>query len=331
MGCGSIGRRHAANAATAATAVEVAVCDVDGERARACAEQLGVPAFPALDDGLAWGPDGVVVATPHSSHVDVAARAVAEGAHALIEKPVSCTLEDLRELLDQADARGRKLFGVCNMRFHPGVETVRQSLGLIGKPLLARASFGSYLPDMRPGVDHTSLECTKREFGGIVLDCIHEFDYLNWMFGNVVRVGCVVDQIGDLGIEGPDYACTWLQHAVGVRSEIHLNYLERPKRRSLEVIGTEGRLSWIGDGKGPERGEVRLHRKDSGSSTVLWFSDAVDGNEPYRQVMSRFLSALSGTEVDLPTARAAAESLSVALAACRSAESGCSVVMPTSS
>src|SRR5436309_2376616 len=98
---------------------------------------------------------------------------------------------------------------------------------------------------MRPGAEYRSLYCSRAEAGGgVILDAIHEIDYLAWLFGPVERVSAEAGRIGDLDIDVEDYASLALMHRGGVRSEIHLDYLQRWKRRGCEVVGSEGTLIW---------------------------------------------------------------------------------------
>jgi predicted dehydrogenase len=320
VGCGSIGRRHAANAAALA---ETAVMDINGARTA----ELDIEAFDDLEKALAWGPDGVVVATPHSSHLEVAWAAVDAGADVLIEKPLSQDMTGVEDFLNRTEALGRKTYVVTNMRFHPGVATLGEHLAEIGIPLLAKAHFGSFLPDMRPGVDYRKLDCVHPGFGGVVLDSIHEFDYLIRLFGAVEEVEATTDRLGSLGIDCEDYAGVVLRHASGVCSEIHLNWLQRPKRRGCEVVGSGGTLIWNSNGKNPERCEVRLYPAQGQDSRVLWESHAVDHNRPFVVLMEHFLAALSGGDTPLSSGRAGARVLEAALAACRSAETGRAAVL----
>src|SRR6185369_7882879 len=84
VGCGSIVRRHAANAAPLAS---VAVVDSIPDRAVATARSLGIVAYASLDEGLTCKPDAVVIATPHNTHLSIASAALTAGADVLIEKP----------------------------------------------------------------------------------------------------------------------------------------------------------------------------------------------------------------------------------------------------
>ncbi|MEW6220655.1 MAG: Gfo/Idh/MocA family oxidoreductase, partial [Thermodesulfobacteriota bacterium] len=86
IGCGSIGRRHAMNAARLAA---TAVVDSDSGLAARVAAETGARHFDRIEDALAWGPDRVVVAVPNDLHVPLARRTVQAGADVLIEKPIA--------------------------------------------------------------------------------------------------------------------------------------------------------------------------------------------------------------------------------------------------
>ena len=320
VGCGSIGQRHAENAAALA---EAGVVDIDQEVARRCAANLGVQAFPDLASGLAWRPDGVVIATPHDAHIEIALAAVEAGADVLVEKPISHKAEGVDAFLARVEALRCKAFVVCNMRYHPAVALLRQYLGEIGRPLFARAHYGNYLPDMRPGTDYRTLYCARREQGGgVILDAIHEIDYLTWFFGPVERVMCEAGKLSDLDIDVEDYAALCMCHSGGTRSEIHLDYVQRTKRRGCEIVGSEGTLVWLSEGKAPECCSVRFYRAVERRWDTLMTSENVDTRRPYMDLMMRLAAALSGEETDLLTAREANNNLTTALAASKAAESG---------
>lgn len=321
VGCGSIGRRHAANAATLAT---VGVYDAAPGVAEACAKEVGAQVFSRLDDALHWKPRAVVVATPHRSHLEVAGRAVAAGADVLIEKPLSHALDGVGDFLKGVDAAGRRAFSVCNMRFHPGPATLRESLPAIGRPLFARAHYGNYLPSMRPGRDYRELYAARRaEGGGVVLDAVHEIDYLTWLFERVESVACHAAKLSDLDLDVEDHALLALRHASGVDASVELDYLRPRKSRGCEIVGTEGVLVWASDGKDPERCTVRLFRNGAGEWSDIVDIGEIDTARPYRDLMRAFLDELEhpGT-TPIASARDAAAVLATALGALESLREG---------
>jgi predicted dehydrogenase len=322
VGCGSIGRRHAANAARLAS---VTIFDAARERAAEAARSLGVAACESLEQALAAKPDAVVVATPHHSHLPVARAALVAGADVLIEKPLAAGLDGIPDFLAQAERLGRRVRVVCNMRFHPAVAALRQALPRVGRPLFARAQYGNYLPDMRPGADYRTLYCARAEAGGgVILDAIHEIDYLLWLFGSVERVSAEADRIGDLDIDVEDYANLALVHRNGVRSEIHLDYLQRSKRRGCEIVGSEGTLIWTSEGKAPEHCLVRFRPPGNRDWETILEEPDVDVGTPFVELMTRFLAG-NGRDRDLLDGHGGAEDLAIALAAHKAAATHTSV------
>jgi predicted dehydrogenase len=174
VGCGSIGRRHANNAAKLA---ETAVFDIDPHIAEVCVRDTGIRTFSNLQTALEWSPNGVVIATPTNLHIPTAHASVEVGADVLIEKPLSHSLAGVDDFLELADNLHCRVFVVCNLRFHPAMYSLQQNLELIGRPLFVRAHYGNYLPEMRPNTDYRKLYSAKRDQGGGL--CLMVF--MNWI------------------------------------------------------------------------------------------------------------------------------------------------------
>jgi predicted dehydrogenase len=87
----------------------VSVCDTRAERLKGVRSRYpAIETTERYDDLLTDGRiDAVAIATPVSSHFDLAFRAVEAGKHVFIEKPMTATTEQARRLLDAADRRGR--------------------------------------------------------------------------------------------------------------------------------------------------------------------------------------------------------------------------------
>ncbi len=92
--------------------VEVrAVCDLDAKRralvhARYPALWTAAEAAEVIDDPQV---DAVAIATPVTSHYDLALRALRAGKHVLVEKPLVATVDQARRLVEEADRRQRVL------------------------------------------------------------------------------------------------------------------------------------------------------------------------------------------------------------------------------
>ena len=130
-GAGVFGGYHAAKVAGADGARLARVFDADAGRARARADEHGAEAhtdLPTFLDGL----DAVVVATPASTHAEIARAALSAGCHVLVEKPIALTLGDADALIALAEANGLVLQVGHQERY------VAEALGLLGRPGVRR-------------------------------------------------------------------------------------------------------------------------------------------------------------------------------------------------
>ena len=86
----------------------VSVCDKRPERLASVTAQFPAVEVTAEFDDLLKDPrvDVIAVATPVSSHYDLALQALKAGKHVFIEKPMTATTEQAQALLDEADRRG---------------------------------------------------------------------------------------------------------------------------------------------------------------------------------------------------------------------------------
>jgi predicted dehydrogenase len=108
IGVGHFGQHHAGKLAAAADSELVAVVDRDPARAAAIAGKFGAAALTDHRE-LLGRVDAVNIATPPASHYAIASDFIGHGAHVLVEKPITETVEDADRLIRLAAARGRVL------------------------------------------------------------------------------------------------------------------------------------------------------------------------------------------------------------------------------
>jgi predicted dehydrogenase len=231
LGQGSAGRRHAALLAAAGFAVRTYDPAVPG----GCGSET---------EALA-GADVAVVASPSSEHERQAMLALSAGVPVLVEKPPALDAEGAGRLERRSRERGVPLGVAMNLRFHPGVVALRRLLPRAGKVGLAEVWCGSYLPDWRPGTDYRVTYSAQRALGGgVLLDAIHELDYLCWLLGPVSSVSAQLSRVSDLGIDVEDVALLRLEHASGALANVTLNYLDRGYHRGCRIAGAQASLDW---------------------------------------------------------------------------------------
>lgn len=322
VGLGSIGRRHARNWAALGLG-EVWMCQQAG-RAVPNPRDVEGRVFPSLDAALAAGPDVVVVSNPTSLHVPTAQAAVDAGCHVLMEKPLGASLAGVADLLAAAERQHVQVMVGYNLRFHPGLARLRDLLhaGAIGRPLSARAEMGEYLPGWHPGEDYRQSYSGRADLGGgPVLTFSHELDALCWLLGRPARITCLASHVSSLEITTEDVAEMAVQFAGGTLASVHVDYLRRPPRRSIEILGEGGILRWEYDENrllvyAPatrewrvEAGDPRFERND------MFLAEA-------RAVAARVAGGADPVVSPLATAQEGAAILALALAALGSAAEG---------
>src|SRR5919109_562526 len=108
IGVGHLGQHHARILAAMPDVELVGVADIKVDRAHEIAAKYATTAYTEAA-ALVGRVDGVCIATPTASHVDVAIPFVEAGAAVLVEKPLAATLADADRLVRTAHVRGRVL------------------------------------------------------------------------------------------------------------------------------------------------------------------------------------------------------------------------------
>ena len=120
VGAGYLGRFHAQKYASEAGSTLVGVVDTRAEARAALARELGTTAH-ADHRELLGSVDAVSVVTTTPAHYAIARDFLEAGAHVLVEKPITETVLQARELIDIAARRGLILQVGHLERFNPAI------------------------------------------------------------------------------------------------------------------------------------------------------------------------------------------------------------------
>ena len=229
VGLGSVGRRHLRNL--------VALGETDlvllrsGKSTLPEEELHGFPVVTDMDAALRLQPRAAIIATPTALHLQSAIPLARAGCHLLLEKPVSHSMESITDLQDAVRQGGGQVVVAFQYRHHPGLLAIRRWLedGAIGRPLVAHAHYGDYLPGWHPWEDYRQSYSSRADLGGgAVMTLCHPLDYLLWLLGDVTHVTGATAAGAGMGIDVEDRAEAALEFANGVLGGVHLNYVQRP-------------------------------------------------------------------------------------------------------
>jgi scyllo-inositol 2-dehydrogenase (NAD+) len=187
--------------------------------------------------------DGVIVATPTSTHEEVVIAAAQAGKAIFCEKPTALTLESTDRMLAAVSQAGVVLQVGFMRRFDDGCAEAKRQLdaGVIGQPIAIR-SIGR-------DAGRTSLEYANPAVsGGLIVDMgIHDFDLVRWYMGAEVErvhteaatlVFPELQTVGDI-----DYAMINLRFASGALGNVEVSRAATYGYDiQCEIIGSAGTL-----------------------------------------------------------------------------------------
>jgi len=315
-GCGSIGKRHMKNL-RALGAGEIIAADLRADRRDEIEEALGIKAMASLDDVWVRAPDAIVIAAPTALHLPLALEAAERGVHLFIEKPLASAWDGIERLMKLAQERNLVSLVGCNMRFHPGLVKVKCLLAeqAVGRIIAARVEVGQYLPDWHPWEDYRQSYSARADLGGgVILDAIHEIDYIRWLVGEVAGVFCLAGKLSNLEINTEDTAALLLRFDHGALGEIHLDYVQRAYHRTCQIIGDEGTILWD-----YTAGQVRWYSAHKKNWHCFDNPAGWETNEMYMDEMRHFINCLARRAQPEQDLFEAARVLGIALAAKASA------------
>ena len=334
VGLGGIGQRHARNLRTLLGAnVDLIAYRSRGlpgvvtpqlglDTTRDVEREYNIRRFDTLESALADAPEIAFICNPSSLHIDIALQCAEAGCDLFIEKPLSNNLKNIDRLIDLVAVHKRVAMVGFQLRFHPCVRRLREILqeGSIGRPLAARAMIGEFMPYWHRYEDYRKMYAARSDLGGgVILSQIHEFDYLNLLFGTPTRVFALGGHLSSLEIDVEDTASIMLECQANGRIlpvHVQLDYLQYPPSRNCEVVGDAGRVSidLIAN-------ETKLYagRETEGKREKV---ENFERNQLFLDELTHFLNCVATRQQPIVTLQEGATSLRIALAARESLATG---------
>lgn len=192
--------------------------------------------YSALLDDSEW----VLIATPTDTHHELAIEALNRGHDLIVEKPLARTYREAIELVDVAQASGRRLLPGHVVRYFPEYVQLQRAVvsGSLGELAVLRFTRAGSFPT------RSRWFADVRRSGGIVFDqMLHDLDFARWLAGEVVQVSAV-SRHDDSGPAPVEAAHVTLRHASGAVT-LASGIWGAPQlefRTSFSVAGTRGLL-----------------------------------------------------------------------------------------
>lgn len=289
----------------------VAVCDSQPFVLAGVRSQLGVETYRSFDKMIAEADlDAVIVSTPTSSHVSIARQALESGLAVFVEKPLTLTAAESRELAELAAERGLANQVGYHNRF---VGTFRETRRLVEAGAIGEVhhidgrAFGQVVT--KPQDSGRTWRSKKSEGGGCLHDyACHVIDLMNFVVGHPTQVTAArLAKIHSSSVEDAVYAM--FSYENGAIGTLETNWSDESYRKmttSVTIYGSHGKIQ-------VDRQECRLYLKPGHTFekfetgwTIRYITELQEPvsfylrGEEYSAQMDAFADALAGE----PSARA---------------------------
>ncbi|MFG6114850.1 Gfo/Idh/MocA family protein [Halobacillus sp. MO56] len=281
IGAGNIANMHVAAYQKMEDVRLKTIVDIDIERARALAENIGCYASTDIDEvcndpGIA----AVDICLPNFLHLDTVIKAAEAGKNIICEKPIALTVTDAEKMFEVCKENNVQLCIAQVCRFMTAYQEIHQLLAKkeVGSPQLVRLSRSVHYP-LLVGQDWYKDE---NKSGGMFLDfIIHDLDFIIWNFGKPEILSSHL--ISDENIKGIVIHLKVDGGPIITLDGIWTSVDQGGLHQRVEIDGTGGFVNY------DDRNEIPLVFKNSdGMSRML--SKGKLTNDPFYEELRHFIN-----------------------------------------
>ncbi len=199
VGCGHIGKRHAAMIQNNADCELVALVDVlPVERLKGMEAYAGIPFFSSIEAllGANLEIDVINIASPNGFHEAQALQVLRAKKHVVIEKPMSLTKAGCEKIIFKALQNAKQVFCVMQNRYSPPSVWLKDILrnGTLSKVQMVQINCywnrddRYYKPDPNTGRPQSWHGTADLDGGTLFTQFSHFIDLMYWYFGDITNV-----------------------------------------------------------------------------------------------------------------------------------------------
>ena len=220
------------------------ICELNNELRNSISAKYKISdSFDVLQKALKGEWDAAVIATPAHTHIPIALQLAEAGVSLFIEKPLSTTLNGLKNLIDLIEKNGLVVAVAYIYRAHPGISAMRQAIqsGRFGQPVQIISASGHNFPFNRPAY-RDIYYANREQGGGAIQDALtHMVNTAEWLVGPIDKLAAdAAHQVLD-GVEVEDTVNMICRHG-SVMGVYSLNQYQYPNEMGITVVCQKGTL-----------------------------------------------------------------------------------------
>lgn len=332
IGAGAIGRAHVDTIRRSPHCTLAAIAE-PAASGKAYADGLGVPWYADHANLLDHvKPDAAIIATPNTTHRDVALACIARNIPSIVEKPVASTVEDAAAIVEASARSGVPILVGHHRRHNPIIKKAR---AIIGEGALGRLTNASVLYTFYKPPEYFELAWRRQPGGGpILINLIHEIDLIRHLCGEIATVQALASH-AVRGFEVEDTAAVLLRLVGGALVTLSLtdtaaapwswdlasgesaNFPPQPSPVQTHFLcGTEGSLTL------PTLEHWNYSGTKSWSAPISREAVAFNRGDPYMEQLNHLCRVVRREEAPLITAADGMQTLRATLAVHKAAQTG---------
>ncbi len=312
VGLGKWGRQLAAAALESGKIRFVAGFSRSQEKREAYAEKFGMETETAYEDLLKRDDiEGVVVSAPNNAHTELCVRAAEAGKHVFVEKPITNSLSEARQVVEACAKAGVTLMVGHSSRRLGGHRVQKAWIedGRLGDLVMIEGNLSNPMGlDLEEGdwLWHQS----ESPAGALSQLGVHHMDTLIYLAGPVKRVSSFMSKRFTPG-EIPDVTGTMVEFESGVQGYVGSNFASPRWTFFIHVYGTKGNIHY-------DRFEGLYHKETDEARVAVPYK----GVDILRDELDHFADCVrTGAEPETG-GQEGIDALAVVVAAIRSAAEG---------
>lgn len=247
IGLGSMGRKR--TQILAEQGVEVSGIDMREDRRRYAEKEFGITTFDCFEKGLEIRPDFLVICNKPNEHLYYVKFGLENDIHTFSEENCVSEFELIDEVIRLSESKKSIIAATsCSFRYHPCVRRIKKNVDdeILGGKNKGFVTYhcGSYLPDWHAYEKVSDYYVNDKETGGGRDMIVFEFEWLQWIFGDVKSVTAVTKKYSEYEADIFDTYQIISGFKDGNTALVAIDVLLRWANRYFRYVTEFGEINW---------------------------------------------------------------------------------------
>lgn len=315
IGTGAMGKNHTRVCSEIPDIELIGVYDINKENAENTAKKFNIKTYNSYQE-LLQHIDAAIIATPTNMHYEITKKALEQGKHVLVEKPICDTIHKAEYIIKKAEKQKLVLSVGHIERYNPAITFIKEGINkkLYGDLINLNSQRVSNLPNRIKDI-------------GVILDFgIHDIDIMRYLAGEIISVYTKAG-IYNHNINHEDYATILLNFKNNICGIININWLTPIKIRKLFLTCSQQfiEINYINQSIALSSSYFKTINEMNLYHVPMQYTTKyieLEKKEPLKNEIQDFIDAINKNKQPLSTGYDGLTALQVAYAAIKSCKTG---------